>query len=75
MSPLKQSFNNLKVDVDHNNVIKLLLRARGLYQTLQEIIQILELVVQQREMFTSPESLLNQIAMDFLKNGNKPSDV
>lgn len=74
-SPLKQSFEKLRVDVDHNNVVKLLLRVRGLYQTLQEIIQILELIVQQREMFTSPESLLNQMVVGFLQHDQKPTDV
>lgn len=74
-SPLKQSFEKLKVDVDQNNVIKLLLRVRGLYQTLQEIIQILELIVQQREMFTSPESLLHQMVVDYLKYDKKPTDL
>lgn len=45
-TPLKQSFDKMNIDVDHNNVIKLLIRVRSLYQTLNEIVQILELIVQ-----------------------------
>ena len=65
----------MRVDVDHNNVIKLLTRVELLYQTLNEIVQILELIVQQREMFTSHDSLLHIMMMDYLQNDVKPSSL
>ena len=74
-SPLKKSFEKMRVDVDHNNVIKLLTRVELLYQTLNEIVQILELIVQQREMFTSPDSLLHQMMIDYLENDTKPNNL
>jgi len=33
------------LDVDHNNVIKLLLRVRNLYQALSEVKSILQLIL------------------------------
>lgn len=44
---------DLHIDIDHNNVIKLLMRVRNLYQAVSEIMHILELILQQREMFTN----------------------
>lgn len=74
-SPLKKSFEKMRIDVDHNNVIKLLTRVKTLYQTLNEIVQILELIVQQREMFTSPDSLLHQMMIDYLENDTRPNNL
>ena len=49
-SPHRQSFygqssEQLMLDVDHNNVIKLLLRVRNLYQALSEVKSILQLIL------------------------------
>jgi hypothetical protein len=40
-----QSSEQLMLDVDHNNVIKLLLRVRNLYQALSEVKSILQLIL------------------------------
>lgn len=66
-SPIKPTISkSLGLDIDHNNVIKLLLRVRNLYQALSEVMHILELILQQREMFTNHESILNQTVKEYL---------
>lgn len=67
----------IHVDVDHNNVIKLLIRVSLLYQALSEVMHILELILQQREMFNNVESILNQAVKEFLneKKDEKPLTI